>query len=201
MAGDASPASHLPELVLASASPRRLELLGRLGLKPDRVVATDIDESALKAERPRAHAVRLAAEKARAAAALAPDCVILAGDTVVGAGARILPKAEDEATARKCLALLSGRRHRVFSAIAVITPDGRLREALSETIVRFKRLSPEEMDDYIAGREWHGKAGGYAIQGSAEGFCDWISGSHSGVVGLPLYETRKLLKAAGVKVK
>ncbi|HQS70718.1 MAG: septum formation protein Maf [Novosphingobium sp. 28-62-57] len=202
MAGDASPAlPTFPELVLASASPRRLELLGRLGIVPDRVVATDIDESPLKAERPRAHAVRLAAEKARAAAALAPGCVILAGDTVVGAGVRILPKAEDEATARKCLALLSGRRHRVFSAIAVITPDGRLREALSETIVRFKRLSPEEMDDYIAGGQWHGKAGGYAIQGSAEGFCDWLSGSHSGVVGLPLYETRKLLKAAGVKVK
>ncbi|MDP3549000.1 MAG: Maf family nucleotide pyrophosphatase [Novosphingobium sp.] len=202
MVGDISPAlQNSPALVLASASPRRLELLGRLGVTPDRVVATDIDESPLKAERPRAHAVRLAAEKARAAAALAPGCLILAGDTVVGAGARILPKAEDEATARACLALLSGRRHRVFSAVAVMTPDGTLREALSETIVRFKRLSPEEMDDYIAGGEWHGKAGGYAIQGSAEGFCDWLSGSHSGVVGLPLYETRRLLKAAGLKVK
>lgn len=200
MAGEVSPASPSPELILASASPRRLELLGRLGLKPDRVVATAIDESPLKGERPRAHAVRLAAEKARAAAALAPACVILAGDTVVGAGARILPKAEDEATARKCLALLSGRRHRVFSAIAVITPDGTLREALSETIVRFKRLSGEEIESYIAGGEWHGKAGGYAIQGSAEGFCDWLSGSHSGVVGLPLFETRRLLRAAGLKV-
>lgn len=200
MAGEVSPASPSPELILASASPRRLELLGRLGLKPTRVVATDIDESPLKGERPRAHAVRLAAEKARAAAALAPACVILAGDTVVGAGARILPKAEDEATARKCLALLSGRRHRVFSAIAVITPDGTLREALSETIVRFKRLSGEEIESYIAGGEWHGKAGGYAIQGSAEGFCDWLSGSHSGVVGLPLYETRRLLRAAGLKI-
>lgn len=201
MAGEASPASISPELVLASASPRRLELLGRLGLVPSRVVATDIDESPLKAERPRAHAVRLAAAKARAAAALAPGCMILAGDTVVGAGARILPKAEDEATARHCLALLSGRRHRVFSAIAVITPDGHLREALSETIVRFKRLSDEEVDGYIAGGEWHGKAGGYAIQGSAEGFCDWLSGSHSGVVGLPLYETRRLLRAAGLAVR
>lgn len=205
MAGEVSPASPSPELVrpelvLASASPRRLELLGRLGLKPTRIVATDIDESPLKGERPRAHAVRLAAEKARAAAALAPACVILAGDTVVGAGARILPKAEDEATARQCLALLSGRRHRVFSAIAVITPDGTLREALSETIVRFKRLSGEEIESYIAGGEWHGKAGGYAIQGSAEGFCDWLSGSHSGVVGLPLFETRRLLRAAGLKV-
>lgn len=202
MAGDASPASpSSPELVLASASPRRLELLGRLGISPARVVATDIDESPLKGERPRDHAVRLAAEKARAAAALAPGCLILAGDTVVGAGARILPKAEDEATARACLALLSGKRHRVFSAIAVIRPDGTLREALSETIVRFKRLSAEEIDGYIDGGEWHGKAGGYAIQGSAEGFCDWLSGSHSGVVGLPLYETRRLLKAAGLKVR
>ncbi len=188
----------MPPLVLASASPRRLELLARLGIKPDRVLATDIDESPLKGEIPRAHAVRLATEKARSAAALAPDGLILAGDTVVGVGRRILPKAEDEATARTCLALLSGRRHRVFSAIAVLAPDGVLREALSETIVRFKRLSDAEIDAYIAGGEWHGKAGGYAIQGSAEGFCDWLSGSHSGVVGLPLFETRRLLRAAGV---
>jgi septum formation protein len=200
MMGELSPASSPHQLVLASASPRRLELLRRIGVTPSRVVATDIDETPQRGERPRAHASRLAAEKARAAAALAPDCVILAGDTVVGAGARILPKAEDEATARQCLALLSGRRHRVFSAIAVITPDGALREALSETIVRFKRLSDEEMESYIAGGEWHGKAGGYAIQGSAEGFCDWLSGSHSGVIGLPLFETRKLLRAAGIDV-
>ncbi|QOV94628.1 nucleoside triphosphate pyrophosphatase [Novosphingobium sp. ES2-1] len=200
MMGELSPASSPHQLVLASASPRRLELLRRIGVTPSRVVATDIDETPRRGERPRAHASRLAAEKARAAAALAPDCVILAGDTVVGAGTRILPKAEDEATARQCLALLSGRRHRVFSAIAVITPDGALREALSETIVRFKRLSDEEMESYIAGGEWHGKAGGYAIQGSAEGFCDWLSGSHSGVIGLPLFETRKLLRAAGIDV-
>ena len=185
-------------LVLASASPRRLELLARLGLTPDRVLATEIDESPLKGEIPRDHAVRLAAGKARAAAALAPDGLILAGDTVVGVGRRILPKAEDETTARACLSLLSGRRHRVFSAIAVLGPDGALREALSETIVRFKRLSDAEIDAYIAGGQWHGKAGGYAIQGSAEGFCDWLSGSHSGVVGLPLYETRRLLRAAGI---
>lgn len=201
MAGEVSPASSSPELVLASASPRRLELLGRLGLTPARVIATDIDESPLKGERPRAHAARLAAEKARAAASLAPGCIILSGDTVVGAGARILPKAEDEATARQCLDLLSGRRHRVFSAIAVLTPDGRMREALSETIVRFKRLSDEEIESYIAGGEWHGKAGGYAIQGSAEGFCNWLSGSHSGVIGLPLFETRKALRAAGIDVR
>lgn len=201
MAGELSPASSSPQLVLASASPRRLELLGRLGIKPARVVATDIDESPLRGERPRAHAVRLAAEKARAASHSAPDAIILAGDTVVGAGARILPKAEDEATARECLTLLSGRRHRVFSAIAVLTPDGRMREALSETIVRFKRLSEQELEDYLASGEWRGKAGGYAIQGSAEGFCEWLSGSHSGVVGLPLFETRRLLRAAGLDVR
>jgi septum formation protein len=201
MAGELSPASSSPQLVLASASPRRLELLGRLGIKPAQVVATDIDESPLRGERPRAHTVRLAAEKARAASRSAPDAIILAGDTVVGAGARILPKAEDEATARECLTLLSGRRHRVFSAIAVLTPDGRMREALSETIVRFKRLSEQELEDYLAAGEWRGKAGGYAIQGSAEGFCDWLSGSHSGVIGLPLFETRRLLRAAGIDVR
>ncbi|WP_298164159.1 nucleoside triphosphate pyrophosphatase [Novosphingobium sp.] len=193
-------ASGTRELVLASASPRRRELLARLGIPAPRVLATDIDETPLPREQPREHAVRLAAGKARAAAALAPDAVILAGDTVVGVGRRILPKAEDERTARRCLALLSGRRHRVFSAIAVLTPDGTLREALSETVVRFKRLEPAEIEAYIAGGEWHGKAGGYAIQGSAEGFCVWLAGSHSGVVGLPLYETRRLLRAAGLAI-
>ena len=189
-----------PELVLASASPRRRELLARLGIIAPRVLATDIDESPLPREIPRDHAVRLAAAKARAAAEQAPDALILAGDTVVGVGRRILPKAEDEKTARQCLALLTGRRHRVFSAIAVLSPDGILREALSETIVRFKRLDQAEIEAYIAGGEWHGKAGGYAIQGSAEGFCAWIAGSHSGVVGLPLYETRRLLRAAGMQI-
>jgi septum formation protein len=187
-------------LVLASASPRRRELLARLGITGAQVLATDIDETTLPREVPRDHAVRLAAAKARAAAAVVPGALILAGDSVVGVGRRILPKAEDEATARRCLALLSGRRHRVFSAIAVLAPDGTLREALSETVVRFKRLEPAEIEAYITGGEWHGKAGGYAIQGSAEGFCAWIAGSHSGVVGLPLYETRRLLRAAGLAI-
>ena len=185
-------------LVLASASPRRRELLARLGIEPARIVSPEVDESALPAELPRAHAVRLALEKARAAAAAAPGCFVLAGDTVVGVGRRILPKADDEATARACLALLSGRRHRVISAVALIAPDGRLREGLSETALRFKRLSQREVEGYIAGGEWRGKAGGYAIQGAAEGFCLWLAGSHSGVVGLPLYETRRLLVAAGL---
>ncbi len=137
----------------------------------------------------------MAREKAEAAAS--NDGFVLAGDTVVAAGRRILPKAEDEATARQCLELLSGRRHRALSAIALRAPDGSMRERLSETVVIFKRLSADEIDAYIASGEWHGKAGGYAIQGVAEGLVRRIQGSHSGVVGLPLYETRTLLKAAG----
>ena len=182
-------------LILASASPRRRELLARLGVEPARVVHADIDETPLKAELPRDYAARMAREKAEAVKA--GDAFVLAGDTVVAAGRRILPKAEDEATARACLELLSGRRHRVLSAIALLAPDGTLRERLSETQVRFKRLSGEEIRAYLAGGEWHGKAGGYAIQGSAEGLIAWIGGSHSGVVGLPLFETRALLKAVG----
>ena len=184
-----------PRLILASASPRRRELLARLGIVPDAVSAADIDESPLKAENPRVYARRMAREKA--AAVSGDGAFVLAGDTVVACGARILPKAEDEATARTCLNLLSGRRHRVLSAIALKGPDGTLRERLSETIVRFKPLAAQEVDAYIAGGEWHGKAGGYAIQGSAEGLIAWIGGSHSGVVGLPLFETRALLKSAG----
>ena len=182
-------------LVLASGSPRRRELIARLGIVPRAVVAADIDESPLKAEVPRIYAVRMAREKALAVA----DCeaFVLAGDTVVALGQRILPKAEDENAARHCLKLMSGRRHRVLSALALKYPDGTLRERVSETIVRFKPLSAAEIDAYIAGGEWHGKAGGYAIQGSAEGLIAWISGSHSGVMGLPLFETRALLKAAG----
>ena len=184
-----------PDLVLASASPRRRELIARLGIVPSAIAAADIDETPHKAELPRVYAARMAREKAIAVAGGAAH--VLAGDTVVALGRRILPKAEDEAAARQCLKLLSGRRHRVLSALALKAPDGTLRERLSETIVRFKPLSQTEIDAYIAGGEWHGKAGGYAIQGSAEGLIAWISGSHSGVMGLPLFETRALLKAAG----
>ncbi len=183
------------DLILASASPRRRELLARLGLEPSAIAAADIDESPLKAEVPRVYAARMAREKA--AAVPGGDGFVLAGDTVVALGRRILPKAEDEASARRCLKLLSGRRHRVLSAIALKYPDGTIRERLSETIVRFKVVSAAEVEAYIAGGEWSGKAGGYAIQGSAEGLIAWISGSHSGVMGLPLFETRALLKAAG----
>ncbi len=187
-----------PTLILASASPRRRELIARLGLTPDAIAPADIDETPAKGELPRDYAKRMAREKAEAAAS--DEGFVLAGDTVVAAGRRILPKAEDEATARKCLELLSGRRHRVLSAIALRAPDGSMRERLSETVVMFKRLSPEEIDAYIASGEWDGKAGGYAIQGIAEGLISRIQGSHSGVVGLPLYETRSLLKAAGFDI-
>jgi septum formation protein len=170
-------------------------LLARLGIEPARVVHADIDETPRKGELPRDYARRMAREKAEAVGG--NEAFVLAGDTVVTAGRRILPKAEDEATARQCFELLSGRRHRVLSAVALKAPGGTLRERLSETVVRFKMLSDEEIAAYLAVGEWHGKAGGYAIQGSAEGLIAWIGGSHSGVVGLPLFETRALLKAAG----
>jgi len=192
------PGVSAPRLILASASPRRRELIARLGLEADDISPADIDETPLKGELPRAYAVRMAREKAQTAASA--EGHVLAGDTVVACGRRILPKAEDEATARKCLELLSGRRHRVLSAIALLSPDGSLRERMSETSVRFKRLSDEEIAAYLASGEWDGKAGGYAIQGRAEGLVAWIEGSHSGVVGLPLFETRALLKAAGFPI-
>jgi len=190
-----------PTLVLASASPRRRDLLARLGIEPGRIAPANIDETPLPGEAPREYSRRMARQKAEAAVKseteASEDAYVLAGDTVVAAGRRILPKADDEPTARKCLNLLSGRRHRVFSAIALRAPDGVIRERMSETVVKFKTLSQQEIDTYIAGGEWAGKAGGYAIQGSAEGLISWIQGSHSGVIGLPLFETRALLKAAG----
>ncbi len=162
------------------------------------MVHADIDETPLKAELPRDYALRMAREKALAAAD--PAAHVRAGDTVVAAGRRNRPMVEDAPTARRCLELMSGRRHRVLSAIALLAPDGTLRDRLSETQVRFKRLSDEEIRAYLSGGEWHGKAGGYAIQGSAEGLIAWLGGSHSGVVGLPLFETRALLKSAGFRL-
>jgi septum formation protein len=182
-------------LILASASPRRLDLLARIGVVPDEIGPADIDEAPLKGELPAPHAERLAAEKAIAVAR--PGALVLAADTVVAAGRRILPKAEDEATARRCLDLLSGRRHRVHSAVTLIDADGRARHRLSTSIVTFKQFTRDEVDAYLASGEWQGKAGGYAIQGRAEAFVRFLSGSHSGVVGLPLFETRALLFAAG----
>jgi len=187
----------MARLILASASPRRLALLGQIGIVPHAVDAADLDETPYPRELPTPHAARLAAAKATAVAARHAGAVILAADTVVAVGRRILPKAETEAEARACLALLSGRRHRVVTAVAVVA-DGRLRARASESTVTFKRLTPFEIDAYLAGGEWHGKAGGYAIQGSAAALVRAFSGSWSGVVGLPLYETRALLAAAGV---
>jgi septum formation protein len=182
-------------LVLASASPRRLELLARIGVTPDAVLPADVDETPGKSERPDRYACRMAAAKARAAAQ--PDALVLAADTVVALGRRILPKAEDEADARAFLALLSGRRHRVHSAVALTDLAGRTRFRLSTSLVAFKRLGGDEIAAYLASGEWMDKAGGYAIQGRAEALVRFLSGSHSGVMGLPLYETRALLRAAG----
>jgi septum formation protein len=182
-------------LVLASASPRRLELLARIGIVPDEVRPSEIDETPRRGELPPLHAARMAAEKAAAAAE--PGTLVLAADTVVAAGRRILPKTEDEAEARRMLALLSGRRHRVLSAVTLVDGEGRARHRLSTSIVTFKRLEPGEVEAYLAAGEWRGKAGAYAIQGRAEALVRFLSGSHSGVMGLPLYETRALLRAAG----
>lgn len=186
----------VPRLVLASASPRRLELLARIGIEPDLIVPAEIDETPLKGELPRAHAERLAREKAEAVAALHPDALVLAADTVVACGRRILPKAETEAEARACLALLSGRAHRVWTAIHLKTAARESARAV-ETRVAFKRLSQNEIEGYIASGEWQGKAGGYAIQGRAAIFVRTLTGSHSAVVGLPLHETANLLTGAG----
>jgi septum formation protein len=185
-------------LVLASASPRRLELLARIGVVPDSVVATEIDETPAKGELPAAYACRMAADKAAAAAE--PASMVLAADTVVAAGRRILPKAETEQEARAALMLLSGRRHRVYSAVTLVDGDGKARHRLSTSIVAFKRLSEEELAAYLKSGEWRGKAGGYAIQGSAEALIRTITGSHSAIMGLPLFQTRALLRAAGYQL-
>ncbi|MEQ8266571.1 MAG: nucleoside triphosphate pyrophosphatase [Parvibaculum sp.] len=188
-----------PRLILASASPRRLALLAQIGIEPDLVLAADIDETPLKSELPRDHARRLAREKAQAVAALHADAFVLGADTVVACGRRILPKPETEAEAKACLKLLSGRAHRVYTAIHLVA-SGRVSERVNETRVTFKRLSDAEIAAYVESREWHGKAGGYAIQGRAAMFVRALTGSHSAVVGLPLYETAALLTGAGFPV-
>ncbi len=186
-----------PALVLASASPRRLELLKQIGLTPTHVEPADLDETPLPRELPAVHAVRLAREKAETVAVRHPDAVVLAADTVVACGRRILPKGTDEATARKCLALLSGRRHKVIGGVAVIAPGKAAVARVVTTTVTFKRLTDEEIAAYLAAGEWQGKAGAYAIQGRAALFVRFLSGSYSNVVGLPLFETAALLRAAG----
>lgn len=181
--------------MLASASPRRADLLRQVGIETFEVRPPDVDETPLKSETPRRLALRLACAKARAAAT--PGAFVLAGDVVVAAGRRVLPKTETEAEARACLALLSGRNHWVGAAVCVIAPDGREASRLVETKVTFKRLSPGEIDAYVEGGEWRGKAGGYAIQGRAAAFVLGLNGSYTGVVGLPVYETLNLLHGLG----
>jgi septum formation protein len=181
-------------LILASASPRRLALLAQIGIVPDRVISPDIDETPRRDELPRLYAQRLARAKALAVAA---ECHVLAADTVVAAGRRILPKAETVEQARTCLELLSGRRHRVLTAVVLASPGGPVTERVCESIVTFARLTPGQIHAYLAGGEWQGKAGGYAIQGSAASCIRFISGSYSNVVGLPLFETAQLLRGCG----
>lgn len=184
-------------LILASASPRRRDLLAQVGVAPDEVLSPEIDESPLPRETPRACALRLAEAKAAAVAASRPEDVVLAADTVVAVGRRLLGKPIDAQAAAGFLALLSGRRHRVITGVAVRHGDRAWSRAV-ETAVRFKRLSAHEIESYLASGEWQGKAGGYAIQGRAGAFVPWIGGSYSNVVGLPLTETLGLIEAAGV---
>ncbi|MCW3848129.1 Maf family protein [Sphingomonas sp. LB-2] len=183
-------------LVLASTSPRRRDLLARIGVVPARIDAPDIDEDPLRGELPRPYVLRIATGKAHAVPRAA-DEIVLAGDTTIAVGRRILGKPEDEADLRRMLALLSGRRHHCLSAVCLIGLDGKARTRLSDTVVTFKRLTPQEIDAYVASGEGMGKAGGYAIQGRAEGFVRFLAGSHSGVVGLPVFETRAMLMSAG----
>jgi septum formation protein len=194
------------KLVLASASPRRLALMERVGITPDLLNPTDIDETPLKRETPRRLSIRLAGEKAKAAItapqvqALGGGVFIIAADTVVGLGRRILPKAETREEASACLALLSGRSHWVYSTVCLVAPNGARTTRCCETKVRFKRLSREDIESYLKSDEWRGKAGGYAIQGRAEAFVRNLTGSYSCVMGLPLYETVHLLEGAGYPV-
>lgn len=184
-------------LVLASASPPRRDLLAQIGLVPDEVIPADIDETPLRDEQPGPLAKRLSRAKGEAVSAANADAWVLSADTVVGLGRRILGKPEDETEARRFLDLLSGQRHKVFGGITVVAPDADPVTKLVTTSVRFKRLDASEVDRYLAGGEWQGKAGGYAIQGRAGGFVRGLNGSYFNVVGLPLYETQSLLRGSG----
>jgi septum formation protein len=182
-------------LILASSSPRRLMLLQQIGIVPDQVVSPDIDETPARDELPRLYAIRMA--RAKALAVPSADHLVLAADTVVSAGRRILPKADSAEQVRTCLSLLSGRRHRVMTAIVLTGPAGRTSERLVESAVTFNRLTDEQIDRYVATREGEGKAGGYAVNGRAASFIRFLSGSYSSVVGLPLFETAQLLRGHG----
>ena len=185
------------QLVLASGSARRRDLLRQIGIEPSLIDPPHVDERHGPRELPLAYAERMAREKLAAIAPKHPGCWVLAADTVVACGRRILPKAETEAEARACLTLLSGRRHRVLGGIAIAAPDGRNVQRVVTTVVAFKRLTPREIDAYIATGDWHGKAGGYAIQGHAAAFIPWINGSYGNVVGLSLSDTIAMLRGLG----
>lgn len=190
-------APHKPHLILASASPRRFSLLAQIGITPDEVIPADINEDPIPGELPRQHALRLATEKAIAISGAHPGAIVLGSDTVVGVGRRILPKTETVEEAEYCLKLMSGRAHRVFTGVAVVDIDGAVRTRVSETRVKFKRLSDQELKFYLDSEEWKGKAGGYGIQGLAGAYIQNLNGSYTGVVGLPIFETRNLLTGAG----
>jgi len=194
------PLSGGGSFILASASPRRLALLKQSGFTPDKIIAADIDETPRKSDVPRDYVKRMAEQKAAAVSAQHKNAVVLAADTVVACGRRILPKADDEKTAKKCLELLSGRRHRVYTAICIRCGD-KTSTKIIMTQVQFARISKKDIEHYIASQEWQGKAGGYAIQGLAEAFIPRINGSYSNVVGLPLAETSAMLAAFGITLK
>lgn len=203
MAADKSKAAHPillrqhKKLVLASASPRRAQLLEQIGIKPDKIAPADIDETPIKGELPRDHALRLAREKGLAVKDNYKGHFILSADTVVACGRRILPKAETKEQALECLKLLSGRRHHVYGGICIITNQGKIITRLCDTIVKFKKLSPKEINFYIESREWEGKAGGYAVQGLAASYIAFLQGSYSNVVGLSLYDIMQILDGNG----
>ena len=184
--------------ILASASPRRKALLGLIGVTPDKIISSDIDESPRANELPRDLALRLAQEKALSVAARHVDAFVLGSDTVVGCGRRIFPKAEDEQTERDCLKILSGRTHRVFSGVALVYPDATVSARIVETRVKVRRLEDKAIDEYIASGEWDGKAGGYAIQGLAAAWIRLLGGSYSNIVGLPLFEVSGWLQNEGL---
>jgi len=195
---DTKTPSPEPALVLASASPRRCDLLAQIGIVPQIVEAAEVDETPLRGELPRALALRLAEAKARAVAAHHVEAAVLGADTVVACGRRVLPKPDDEAAARACLSLLSGRRHRVIGGVALVMPDGRILTRVVETAVTFKRLEAHDIAWYVASGEWQDKAGGYAIQGLAARFVKSISGSYPNVVGLPVFEVAQMLRGQGL---
>lgn len=195
------PQKNQPKLILASASPRRFQLLEQIGITPDMVAPTDIEEIALKGEKPLAHVKRLALEKAKAAAKKHKGEFVLAADTIVTLGARVIGKPKDEGEAEKFLGTLSGKRHRVITSVVVIGADGKASQKTATTTVSFKRLSDDEIKWYLDSSEWQGKAGGYAIQGKAGAFIKSLNGSYSNVVGLPLYETWCLLSGLGYTLK